>query len=220
MKTFPIMLNMTGRLAVVVGAGEVGMRKVRALLAAGAEVRLIDPVADKVDSGSLPADRLERIAKQYDPQWMEGATLVFACTDDRATNARIAADARTRNLPVNAADQPEDCDFYMPALCEQGDVVIAIGTGGACPAVAASLRNTVVAAIPPRIGDFVAALAAMREGLKEALPDSADRGRLIKELVQCGGYKIFLSGGDDALRRKLQEIRFREKPGGPAKVKK
>lgn len=219
MKTFPIMLNMAGQRAVVVGAGAVGMRKVRALLEAGAKVRLVDPAADKADAGDAPAAALERVAQRYDPHWLRDAVLVFACTDDRATNARVAADARLRNLPVNAADQPEDCDFFMPALAEQGDVVVAIGTGGTCPALAANLRDVLAAAIPPRTGEFVATLARLRDELKATVPDSADRGRLITQLVRGGGYERFVTGGTDALRRRLEEIQLQEKPGGPDAVK-
>ena len=88
MKTYPIMLNVTGRLCVVVGAGAVGRRKAEGLARASARVRLVDPAA----GGSADApEGVERLDRAYEPALLAGAMLVFACTDDADLNARIAS---------------------------------------------------------------------------------------------------------------------------------
>ena len=117
MGTFPIMLNIRDRQAVVVGGGPVGVRKVRSLLEAGAKVRLVarrtNPQVQQLQQVGVDL-RIE----DYRPQLLEGALLVFACTDDRDLNALIARDARQAGALVNAADQPEDeADAFGSPSC-------------------------------------------------------------------------------------------------------
>lgn len=199
MKTFPIMLDIRSRRAVVIGGGPVGARKAASLLAAGAAVTLVDPAAAAVEGATI-------LRESYRPQHLAGASLVFACTDDRATNARIAADARAAGALVNAADQPEDCDFYLPAVVADGEVVVAIGTGGAAPALAAQLKRTVAASLPPRIGEFAAAIADLRDELKNRVAEVPRRMDLMKRLIDGDAYALFIAGGAAAVRQRLDEL--------------
>lgn len=200
MKTFPIMLDVRGRRVVVVGGGAVGARKARSLLEAGAAVTLVDPQAGQAVEGAAI------IRQPYRPEQLTGAMLVFACTGDRAINARIAADARAAGALVNAADQPQDCDFYLPAVVADREVIVAIGTGGAAPALAADLKRTLARALPPRIGEFAEEISRLRNGLKGRIDDVGRRMDLVKRLIDGGAYELFLSGGAAALQRKLDEM--------------
>ena len=200
MRTYPIMLDVRGKTCLVVGAGEVGMRKVQTLLWAGAKVRLVAPQTPP----DLPAE-VEMIAAPYATEHVAGAALVFGCTDDRAVNARIAADARAAGALVNAADQPEDCDFYAAATITDGDVVVAIGTGGSAPGLAAHLRRTLQPHMPPRIGAFAQALDQFRQRLQAIEPDLARRGNVLKRLASQAGYERFLQQGPSGLDEMARE---------------
>jgi len=199
MKTFPVMLNVQGRLAVVVGGGPVGLRKARSLSQAGARVLLVAPQIkeSQVTSG------IEIVRAGYRDDLLHGALLVFACTDEGALNARIAADARKAGALVNAADQPEDCDFFLPAVVADGEVVIAIGTGGASPALAVQLKDRLAAALPKRIGEFASLLSELRKALKSKVSDAARRGEIMKRLSTEQAYEKFLSGGREAIGKIL-----------------
>jgi len=199
---YPIMLDVHGRLAVVVGGGAVGLRKVRSLLSAGAEVRL---VADEPPGGPVP-ERASVVIEPYRPDHLAGAALVFACTNDAPLNARIAADARRARALVNAADQPDDCDFYVPAVVTDGDVTVAVGTGGASPALAALLKRRLREALGDDVGRFARALADLRGELKGRVRDSARRGEIMKRLVNEESLRVFRQAGTDALRRRLAEL--------------
>ncbi len=205
MKTFPIMLDLQGRLAVVVGGGAVGVRKVAALLDAGAQVKLVDqsmsPQARKLESrGVLP------IEKPYCAEFLDGASVVFACTDDRALNAQVAQDAHWAGALVNAADQPENCDFFLPAVHSDGDVVVAVGTGGAAPALARQLRDRLAAVLPPRIGEFASAIETLRQEIKQSVPTITRRQEILTALTGPKGYEEFIEGGELALRQMLGRL--------------
>ena len=194
MKTYPIMLDVRGRLCVVVGAGPVGSRKARELARAGANVRLVAaaPPADDLDGVQL-------IARPYEKGDLAGAMLVFACTDDRAANARIAADARACGALVNAADQPADCDFYSAATIRDGDVVVAIGTGGRCPSLSRALKQQLAERLPERIGEFAAALERARRCVHERTADPRRRRQVHETLTGEAGYQAFCRAGAEGL---------------------
>jgi siroheme synthase-like protein len=206
MKPFPIMLDLGGKLAVVVGAGPVGLRKVSSLLDCRARVRIVEPCLAKAAAKGLKAKGVEVVAREYGRACLAGATLVFACTDDRELNSRVAADARAMGALVNAADQTEDCDFTMPAAGGDGPVIMAIGTGGACPALAGWLRDRLQEAMPRKIGPFAKLLSRLRRELQAKVDSPSARGQAIRELVKRGGYDAFVAGGAKAVRELLARI--------------
>ena len=196
------MLDLHGRLAVVVGAGPVGLRKVRSLQYAEARIRLVSPEIDpNADLTGVDANR-----RPYGKDVLEGAFLVFACTDDRELNGRIADDAREIGALVNVVDAPKDCDFYLPATLHDDDVVVAIGTGGAAPAVARWLKRRVGEHLPKRVGQFSAALDEIRTELKDSVADSPRRMRIMKQLASDETHEHFLRGGPAALRAELSDL--------------
>jgi len=203
MNVYPIMLRVSGRRAVVVGGGHVGLRKVRGLLAAGAVVRLIArTIADDADLAGVDVLRTS-----YSPELLgEQPALVFACTNDRALNTRIATDARQAGALVNCADQPDDCDFFAPAVVADGEVIVAVGTGGTAPALTAQLKRRLADALPERIGQFAAALAATRDRLRADVPDVHRRGEIMARLAGRDGYSAFSHKGDAGVAKLLANL--------------
>lgn len=128
-QVYPILLTgLQHKLAVVVGGGAVGERKVAGLLAAGAPVRLVSPVATPALAEWAQANRLLWWPRPYQTGDLADAFLVFAATNVRAVNAQIADDALHLGLLCNVADAPADGNFHVPALYRHEDVVVAIGS--------------------------------------------------------------------------------------------
>ncbi len=191
---YPVMLHVQDRLAVVVGGGAVGRRKVEGLLQAGARIRVVDP------NGSDWPEGVERLAESYQPRHLGGAELVFACTDSPALNAQVAEDARALNAWVSRADNPADSDFTLPAVHRGPGVVLAVATTGGAPTAAAALRDALAQAMPAGAQEFALALAQLRAELKERMPNARKRAALLRRLGGAKGLARFQQGGLEALR--------------------
>ena len=136
---YPVTLDLTGVAVLVVGAGPIAARKVAGLVAAGAVVRVVAPdVADELDRATVAELR----RRPYEPADLDGVRLVVTATGDAAVDARVAADATAAGIWVNAADQPADCTFILPAIARHGPVSIAVSTDGASPALARRLPRS------------------------------------------------------------------------------
>ncbi|MEO7371931.1 MAG: bifunctional precorrin-2 dehydrogenase/sirohydrochlorin ferrochelatase [Ilumatobacteraceae bacterium] len=153
---YPIMLDLTGVPVLVVGAGRVALRKVEGLLQAGSDVTVVAPDVD-ASFGHLKARVLVR---PYEIGDLDGVKLVITATDDPAVNAAVAADATSRGIWVNSADDPANCTFILPAVARAGAVTIAVSTSGASPALASHLRG----AAETWLADIGAAEAAVTLG--------------------------------------------------------
>ena len=124
-KRFPLFVDLTGRTAVVVGGGTVGLRRAEVLRSFGALVTVVSPALAR------GAEGVRHVARAYMPGDLAGAFLAIAATDSPAVNEAVGAEARRLGIFFNRADDPGQCDFFFPAICE-GDGLVAglAGDGG------------------------------------------------------------------------------------------
>jgi precorrin-2 dehydrogenase/sirohydrochlorin ferrochelatase len=138
---YPVGLIVAGRRVLVVGGGKVAAEKVRNLAACGAAVTVVAPDVDDAIS-SLDAVTVEQRA--YEPgDAANGYRLVIAATDDAAVNRQVHDDADGAGVWVNAADDPANCTFTLPAVLRRGNVTVGVATGGSSPALAGWLRDRI-----------------------------------------------------------------------------
>src|SRR5213593_3964431 len=143
MGPYPVVLDLAGRPVLVVGGGAVAERKVEGLLEASASITVVSPrvsarLARLADDGHISV-RL----RSYRRSDLRGIAVVFAATDKRGVNAAVAADARRRRVWVNAADDPDHCDFILPSVLRRGSLLISVTTGGRSPALARVVREEI-----------------------------------------------------------------------------
>jgi len=162
MKYLPVNLAIEGRPVLVVGGGEVGERKVRALLECGAKVRLVSRELTPGLAELAAAEAIEHLGGQYRTEHLAGVDLVFAATDEPGLNARISREAQENGLWINAADQPELCRFIVPAYFRRGDLTIAVSTGGRSPAAAAMIKSRLEDEFGPEYGRFLDLMGLIR----------------------------------------------------------
>lgn len=177
---YPVFLRLEGQPCLVVGGGAVAERKVRALLAAGASVRVVSPTLNEALAGLAREGRILYVRRGYRPGDLAGVLLVVAATASPALNTRIARECRARRILVNVVNAPEAGNFLVPAVLRRGALVIAVSTGGKSPLLARILRDELAA----RYGPEYAELPELVGGLRKALRgDPARREEIVKRLA-------------------------------------
>ncbi len=173
-------LRLTGTLCIVVGGGRVAERKVRALLAAGAKVRLISPKTTSGLSALHLQGKIELVARQYREGDLEGAALVFAATDRGQVNTQVREESRRLAIPLNAADSPAMCDFIVPSLIRKGPLLIAISTSGLLPLLSKKLRAEITRHVTPDYTAYARRVGVFRKYLLQHVGDSRLRREIMK----------------------------------------
>jgi precorrin-2 dehydrogenase/sirohydrochlorin ferrochelatase len=189
---YPVCLDLAGRRAVIVGGGAVAARKAESLRKYGAEVVVVAPrIAEALER---PGIELRRRA--YEPHDLDGATLVIAATNDAALNEAVAAECRRQRILVNVADDPELCDFIVPAVVESGSIQLAVSTGGKSPALARKLKTDLEHALGREYAEVNDLLGELRERAKAApsLPHDRDRKQFFDDLIGQGIIELIRDG--------------------------
>jgi siroheme synthase-like protein len=138
---YPIFLNISGKKCVVVGGGQVALRKVKALLDAGADVRVISPDLCPELNRLAEAGEIAVEKKAFQPGDLEGALIAVAATDDDSINLEVAKESRGKGVLVNVTDDLGNSDFIVPSCLRRGDITIAVSTAGRSPALARKIRT-------------------------------------------------------------------------------
>ncbi len=190
MGLYPVLLQMENRLAAVIGGGEVAFRKVRDLLEAGARVRVISPELHEglLELNKDEDERLDLQRREYRPGDLEGVQIAFSATNDSAVNRQVFEEATERGIFLNSVDDPPNCSFIVPSFVRKGELILALSTGGASPAMAARLRRQLERCLPDNVAEILDALRGARSLLIEEKQfqnlNSPERGRILKTIVE------------------------------------
>lgn len=186
MRFLPVFLDLQAGPIVLVGQGELAQAKLRLLLAADARVRWF-ATDGRHDVSAFDAASVARIEQASgDPLTADLSNVIaILCADAGATGHAMAARARSTGIPVNVMDEVAHSTFIFPAIVDRGDVVVAVGTGGASPVVARRVRERIEAMLPARIGDLAGFVGRWRDTIKAKLPEMQLR-RLFWERVIDG----------------------------------
>lgn len=207
MPGYPIELDLTGRVALVVGLGAVGRRKAAGLLAAGAGVVGVDPAADPAGT---PAGVVLRV-EPYRAEHLGGMSLAFAAGPP-GINARVVAEARAAGVWVNSASDPGAGDFTLPAVMRSGGLTLSVSTAGASPALAAALRDRAAGSLGPEAAGLAATLAELRPSVFARLADPVARRRVLTDWADPRWLELWAAGGPEAVRRELARVLDRVSP--------
>jgi len=177
---YPILLDVTRLCVLIVGGGEVAARKAAGLLASGAnDVRAVAPAFCQ----EFPAG-VQRIIGRFEPEQFDGIDLAFAATNDSAVNDEVVREAHRRRVRINRADGSDQYygDFTVPAMLRRGAITVAVSTDGS-PALAATVRDHLAAALSPRWTELATLLPVVRGLIMSANLPANRRAEIFRDLA-------------------------------------
>jgi uroporphyrin-III C-methyltransferase/precorrin-2 dehydrogenase/sirohydrochlorin ferrochelatase len=202
MRYFPTFFDLRDKPCLVVGGGEAALGKIRLLLKAGAQVRV---VADRVQAdiedlaaqGTLEIQRGGFVAGD-----LRGQTLAIVASGDDALDARVAGAARSTGISVNVVDRPHLSSFTVPALIDRDPVVVAVSTGGTAPVLGRKLRAQIEALLPARLGHLAELAERFRDAVKATRPGAGARRAFWESFFESPAAEDALAGRNAAARDK------------------
>ena len=206
MDYLPIFIQLRGSPAVVVGGGNVALRKVDLLLKAGARVTVIAPKLHDELRALAARGQLDYVALEFHPHHLDGTSLVIAATDSREVNAAVSAAAKARRLPINVVDDPELSTFIFPAIIDRSPVIVAVGSSGNSPVLARRVRQQIEALLPARLGALARFVGDRRNEVKRTLAPAQRRPfweRIIGGIV---GSRVLAGDENDASAKFQNEL--------------
>lgn len=179
MNRFPLCINLENKSFVVVGSGRIAMRKLAAIRQFTDKIKIItkEPIKEDLYDG------IEIERKTFDEDDLEGADFVITVTGSRERDEAIVASCKAKGIPVNAADDREECDFFLPGIIKRGDLVVSVSTTGKSPAYSRYLREQIEDMIPDNIEAILDILGDLRGNLSSKIDSQQERSRIYKYVM-------------------------------------
>jgi precorrin-2 dehydrogenase / sirohydrochlorin ferrochelatase len=202
---YPAILLLDGRLAVVIGGGEIAERKVRTLRDAGAKVRLVADTVTPALRDLAERGEFELVERRYARGDLAGAVVVVAATDDEEVNRSVYAEATEAGIPVNVVDNTALCTFIAPSIVRRGDLVVAISTGGAAPALAVRIRERLEQEFGDEYARFLELTSELREQVK--VPgDQDERAKAWYRVIDSDVMDLVRAGETERARERATAL--------------
>jgi precorrin-2 dehydrogenase / sirohydrochlorin ferrochelatase len=206
MRYFPMFVSLEGRSCLVVGAGQVGLRKIETLADCGAaSILIIDRNPPDEALGILlerPGLRsiLHFVQRDFTDTDLDGVFLAIASTSSTVVNQRISDLCGARGVLCNIVDQPEACSFIVPATVRQGDLTLAISTGGQSPALAKRIRKDLQETYGREYALFLDLMGRLRSLILALGQETGVNTKIFRKLVDSRLLEA-LKRGDATLAR-------------------
>ena len=206
MQYLPIFTRLKNKPVLVVGGGDVALRKCRAFLKAEANVTLVAPdFCQELQSMAEQGEVTLRQQKFIDSD-LDNVMLVIAATDNDAVNEQVAAQAEARNLFVNVVDDQPKCGFIFPSIVDRNPITIAISSAGTAPVLARRLREKLETLIPQHIGPLAQLVGSFRDKVKARFNHFSDRRQFWESVFDSSVVSEVQAGNDSRAQALLNEM--------------
>jgi len=164
---YPILLNIQGKKCLVVGGGEVALRKAQMLVEHGANVEIVSPTFCPELNQLVKDGTIQAIHRDYETEDLNDVFLAVAATDNIKTNEKVATEARKIGILVNVVDKPDISDFIVPSYFRRGDIIVAVSTSGRSPALARKIRGELERDFKAEYAQLAVIASEVRNELKQ-----------------------------------------------------
>ena len=174
MNRFPLCINLEDKRFLIVGYGRIAKRKLKAISEFTSNIKIItkDPTEEELGKG------IEIVNKCFDEKDLEGVDFVITATGNREQDEAVVASCKAKGIPVNAADDREECDFFLPGIIKRGDLVVSVSTSGKSPAYSRHLREQIEDVIPDNIEKVLDILGELRKTLPTKVEPQVERSKI------------------------------------------
>jgi len=179
----PIFLNVKGRRALVVGGGTLAARKADLLVRAGAEITVLATTMNDDMTHLVEEHHIDHKTHQLSESDLDDCVVAFGASDNNEINQKLHDLASVAGVPVNVSDNPDLCDFIMPALVDRSPLLIAIGSGGTSPLLTRMLKARFETDIPAAYGRLAEFAGEYRDRVKDSIPDMTRRRRFWETMI-------------------------------------
>jgi precorrin-2 dehydrogenase/sirohydrochlorin ferrochelatase len=200
-KYYPVSLDMTDKRCVIIGGGAVAERKAERLSECGAQVVVVSRSLTPVLEDRKKADTIEHIDADYEKKTLRGAFMVIGATDRDDVNAQVSQDALSLGILVNIVDDPDRCNFILPSLLQQGDLSIAISTGGKSPALARKIREELQQQYGPEYESLLTIMGSLRKRVLAQGHASEANKAVFEALVRSDMLQAIRNGNGNLVKK-------------------
>jgi len=206
MEFLPVFLDVKEKQCLLVGGGEVALRKARLLLRAGASLKVVaesigDELTQLLESGPHSSRK-----GQFDEADLNGVVLVVAATDNDEVNRQVSEQAKSLNIPVNVVDQPALCTMIFPAVVDRSPVVVGISSSGSSPVLARKIKEQLEVQLPGAMGQLADLLSQYRQTAKEQIKSFDTRVRFWETVLDSDCPELVYSGQLERARNRIEEL--------------
>jgi len=194
MKYYPVFLDLHDQPCLVIGGGTVAERKVVSLIDAGADVTVISPALTPTLHDLAHGGRISHREKIFEDRDINEFFLVIAATDSPEVNTGVARLCRNRRVPVNVVSPPDKSSFIVPSLVERGELLIAVSTCGASPALSRKIRKDLQKQYGPEYDIFLQRLTVLRKRVLDEVTDENVRRNIFQMIVDSDVIDLLRQG--------------------------
>lgn len=200
-KYYPVSLDISAKRCVIIGGGSVAERKAERLSECSAQVTVVSRTLTPGLYDRKKVNTIEHIDMDYEKKVLRGAFMVIGATDRDDVNAQVSQDALSLGMLVNIVDDPDKCNFILPSLLQQGDLSIAISTGGKSPALARKIREELQQQYGPEYESLLTIMGSLRKKILEQGHASEANKSVFEALVRSDLLQAIRDGNRDLVKK-------------------